>query len=88
MKYRKDGSAYHFWRCKGGCGIGKTVGDDLLKRTVMSIIQMILPDFEEKETEKKELFFRLIINKIIVYPDRRMDLLFESQRHPVTCFFV
>lgn len=88
MKYRKDGSAYHFWRCRGSCGIGKTVSDELLKRTVMTVIQMILPDFEEKETEKKELFFRLIINKIIVYPDRRMDLLFESQRHPVTCFFV
>lgn len=88
MKYRKDGSAYRFWRCKGGCGIGKTVGDDLLKRAVITAVQMSVPDFIETEIKDTDLFFQLIVAKITVYPDRHLDLLFMSQKHPIPCFFV
>lgn len=85
-KRRKDGSTYRFWRCNGNCGIGKTVADSLLKEAILSAIHMILPEFSE--IEQSDLFFRLLVENVIVHPDRHLELLFTAQKKPITFFFV
>lgn len=91
-KRRKDGSIYRRWRCKNShhCGIGKTLNDSLAKDAVIAVIRTLLPDYSELNANQYEndLIIRYIVDRITVYPDRRLELLLVSQTHAITFFFV